>query len=67
MLDVGQLAIIIRSDGLGPVEAPPALVIRRYMDIPKSVLQTESVIVYDILFMGIVEKRIDGEWLSVLA
>ncbi len=65
MLDVGQLVIIIRSDGTGPVEdAPPALVLKRYVDIPKSALQTERVVVYDILFMGSVERKIDGRWLS---
>jgi|TARA_Y100000817_G_C16442838_1_gene361492 hypothetical protein len=66
MFDVGQLVIIIRSDGLGPVEAPPALIVKKYMDIPKSLLQTENIIVYDILFMGSIEKRIDGEWLCSL-
>ena len=66
MFDVGQLVIIIRSDGRGPVKAPPAMVVRRYMDIPRSVLQIDSIIVYDILFMGIVERKIDGEWLSIL-
>jgi hypothetical protein len=66
----GDLVMIIRSDGMGIVEgAPPALVLRSYLGRPSHLLNTpdnmrDRTFVYDILFMGKIERSIDGEWLK---
>jgi len=66
MFNIGDLVIIIRSDGLGPVDAPPALVINIYEGIPNDVETVDLNLVYDLFFMGVIEKRIDGRWISRL-
>lgn len=66
MFKIGDLVIIIRSDGLGPVDAPPALVINIYEGIPSEIVSVDFNLVYDLFFMGVIEKRIDGRWISRL-
>jgi len=69
MFDVGDMVIIIGSDGRGPVpNAPPAMIISRYSGFPNILPGSPlsgscDMIVYDILFMGRVEYAVSGEWL----
>ena len=69
MFYCGDLVLIIKSDGSGHVaNAPPALVIRGYLGRPNYLSSTpdnmrDKKMVYDILFNGSIERRIDGDWL----
>jgi hypothetical protein len=66
MFDIGEIVIIIGSDGRGPVpDAPPAMILNKYYGFPSAGVEgSGDMIVYDILFMGRIEYAISGEWLE---
>jgi len=68
VFNIGDIVIIIGSDGRGPVpDAPPAMILNRYTGFPSGDIKgTGEMIVYDILFMGRIEYAISGEWLEVI-
>ncbi len=65
MFEIGELVLIVKSDGTGPVpDAPPALVINRYTGFPSGdVFGSGDMVVYDLMFMGRIEYAISHEWL----
>ena len=68
MLNVGDLVVLLRSDGMGPVTgSPPAIIVKKYKGIPEDLQYHEqSETVYDILFNGNIEMKVAEEWLRKL-
>ena len=74
---VGDLIKIVKSSGSGECYEIAGLVIKKYMSIPKIILNNpgenrrwlaeegiKTCIVYDILYMGIIEEAILPEWIE---
>lgn len=73
--DIGQLLLIKHwdEDGRPMFEAPPALVIDRYVAVPhvfpndpetnKEFVGSKQQLVYDVLFEGVLEVSISENWL----
>ena len=66
MFNIGDIVLIVGSDGRGPVtNSPPAMILKIYDGFPSDgVHGSGEMVVYDILFMGRVEYAISGEWLQ---
>ena len=66
MFKVGDLVVVIGSDGRAPIDdCPPALVIKRYQGQPNFPFKSEiSQEVFDLLFRGVVERAVLAEWIG---